>query len=152
MKAIKILVRSTAIAAVAALGLVAGVARADSDHDSADLVNSQASFVFAGLDWSTPAFSSSDVVTGRLNGQLTYHGVFAGCAKVRVLWRNAAGTQIANDASGEACSNTSLPSLPYSVSESYSDDDLKRAKVELLVKPFNGSYSVVASRTMKAGD
>lgn len=152
MKAIKTILRSTTLAAVAALGLAAGAANAISfnfDHDQADLVTPRASFVLAGMDWGQEI--GGNAISGHLGGALTYHGVVAGCAKVHVIWRNAAGTQIATDVSGETCSNSSLPSLVRSVGENFSSDQLRGARVELMLKEFNGAYKVVASRAMVAG-
>jgi hypothetical protein len=152
MKAIKTIVRSTTLAAVAALGLAAGAANAISfnfDHDAADLVNTRASFVLAGMDWGQEI--GGNAISGNLGGALTYHGGVAGCAKIHVVWKNAAGTQIATDVSGEACSNSSLPSLVRSVSENFSSDQLRGARIEMLLKEFNGTYKVIASRSMVAG-
>jgi hypothetical protein len=152
MNAIKTIVRTTTLAAVAALGLAAGAANAISfnfDHDQADLVTTRASFVFAAMNWGQEI--GGNAISGSNTGQLTYHGGVAGCAKIRVLWKNAAGTQLATDVSGEACSNSSLPSLVRPVSESFSSDQLRGARVEMLLKEFNGSYKVIAGRSMVAG-
>jgi hypothetical protein len=141
-----------AIATFATLGLGAGSAHAfivNFDHDAADLLNTQASFTLAGVDWGQEFGTTR--INGRVSGVLTYNGVFAGCAKVRTQWKNDAGTVLDTDFSPEVCSSTSLPSIPVSFADSALSSSLRRATVALMVKPFNGGYSVVASRSMVAG-
>jgi hypothetical protein len=140
-------------AAVAALGLGIGAAHAVSftfDHDAADLVHARADFVLAGMDWGQEVGGST--VSGKLTGALTYHGVVAGCVKIRVTWRNANGTEIGSDVSGQACSNSSAPSLPVGVNETFARNDLRSARIEMQLKEFNSnSFVTIASRSMVAG-
>jgi hypothetical protein len=140
------------VAAAAMIGLAAGTAHAavfNFDHDPADLVNAQASLTLAGVNWGQEIGTTR--VQGRLTGTLTYHGGFAGCAKVRMQWKTGTGSLLSTDFSPEVCSNTSLPSVPVSFADSHLQTGLARGTVALLIKPFNGGYSVVASRSMEAG-
>jgi hypothetical protein len=146
--------RVLGMAAVAVIGAAAAAgAHAVAftfDHDAADLVHARASFVLAGMDWGQEVGGSQ--VSGRLGGQLTYHGVVAGCARIRVIWRNADGQEIAGDYSGQACSNSSAPSFPVGVTETYASGSLRKARIELQLKEFNASsFQTVASRNMIAG-
>ena len=139
-----------ALAATLAVATAAQAAFFNFDHDQADLATPRASFVFGAMNWSQEVGGND--INGRLSGQLTYHGAVAGCAKVRAIWRNDAGQQIASDLTREACSNSSLPSLPVAVAESYRSGQLRGARVELLLKEFNASdFRVVESRVMRAG-
>ena len=139
-----------ALAATLIAATAAQAAFFNFDHDQADLANPRASFVLAAMNWSQEVGGSE--INGRLTGQLTYHGAVAGCAKVRAIWRNDAGQQIASDLTPEACSNSSLPSLPVGVSESYRAGQLRGARIELLLKEFNSTnFRVVESRAMRAG-
>lgn len=120
------------------------------DHDSADLVNPRASFVLAAMNWGQQV--GAQTIRGALTGQLTYHGVVAGCAKVVAKWRDANGNTMSTDVSREACSNSSAPSLPVNVAEDFSNNNLRAARLELQLKEANGgSYRVVESRAMRAG-
>ena len=146
--------RVLGLAAVAAIG--AGAAASAHalaftfDHDSADLVHARASFVLAGMDWGQEVGGSQ--VSGRMTGQLTYHGVVAGCARMRVIWRNADGHEIAGDYSGQACSNSSAPSVPVGVTETYVSSNLRKARIELQLKEFNASsFQTIIGRNMAAG-
>ena len=145
--------KTTQLIALATTLVAASAAHAtffNFDHDQADLVNTRASFVLAAMNWSQEVGGND--INGRLTGQLTYHGAVAGCAKVRALWRNEAGNEIARDLSAEACSNSSLPSLPVAVTESFRAGQLRGARVELLLKEFNSAaFRVVESRAMRAG-
>lgn len=146
MNSIKLIALATTLVAATA----AQAAFFHVDHDQADLVTPRASFVFGAMNWSQELGGES--VNGRLTGQLTYHGVVAGCVKVRTIWRNDAGTEISTDASATACSNSSLPSAPVAVNETYTNKNLRKARVELLLKEFNASdFRVVDSRSMRAG-
>lgn len=146
--------RLVTLAAFAAASIGASSAHAsffNFDHDQADLVNPRASFVLAAMNWGQTI--GGGTVRGALTGQLTYHGALAGCAKVRAVWRNAAGAEVATDVTREACSNTSAPSLPVAVNEDHASTVLRTARLELQVREANGgSYRTVASRSMKAGD
>lgn len=139
--------------ALAALGIGMGAAHAVAftfDHDAADLVHARADFVLAGLDWGQEVGGTT--INGRLTGVMTYHGVVAGCARIRVSWRNNAGAEIGSDFSNQACSNSSAPSLPLGVTETFARGDLRRARVELQLKEFNSSsFVTIASRSMVAG-
>ena len=89
--------RLVTLAAFAAASIGASSAHAsffNFDHDQADLVNPRASFVLAAMNWGQTI--GGGTVRGALTGQLTYHGALAGCAKVRAVWRNAAGAPVAN--------------------------------------------------------
>jgi hypothetical protein len=121
----------------------------DFDHDPADLFTLQASLTLAGIDWGQELGTTR--IRGRLSGTLTYHSVIAGCVKVRTQWRDANGNVIDTDFSQEVCSSTSVPSPPNSVIDTNVSSPLRRATVALMLKPFNGTYSVVASRSMIAG-
>jgi hypothetical protein len=136
-------------AALAAIGLGIGTAQAVAftfDHDAADLVHARADFVLAGMDWGQQVGGTQ--ITGKLTGALTYHGVVAGC----VTWKNGNGSEIASDVSGQACSNSSAPSLPIGVSETFTSSNLRGARVELQLKEFNSSsFVTIASRSMVAG-
>ena len=144
---------TTKLVALAATLVAASAAQAtffNFDHDQADLVSPRASFVFGAMNWSQEVGGND--INGRLTGQLTYHGVVAGCAKLRAIWRNEAGNEIARDLSAQACSNSSLPSLPVAVTEAYKSSQLRGARVELLLKEFNAAdFRVVESRAMRAG-
>jgi hypothetical protein len=149
----KTLARRAAVLAGVTVLAAAGSAQAaffNFDHDSADLVNPRASFVLAAMNWGQEV--GAETIRGSLTGQLTYHGVVAGCAKVVAKWRDAAGNTLSTDVTGEACSNSSAPSAPVGVSESYRNASLRGARLELLLREANGgSYCVVESRAMKAG-
>lgn len=149
----KTLARRAATLAVVTVLAAAGSAHAaffDFDHDSADLVNPRASFVLAAMNWGQEV--GAQTIRGSLTGQLTYHGVIAGCAKVVAKWRDAAGNTLSTDVTGDACSNSSAPSAPVGVNESFRSASLRGARLELLLREANGgSYRVVESRVMKAG-
>jgi hypothetical protein len=69
-----------------------------------------------------------------------------------VTWKNGNGSEIASDVSGQACSNSSAPSLPIGVSETFTSSNLRGARVELQLKEFNSSsFVTIASRSMVAG-
>jgi hypothetical protein len=143
-------IKSIALAATLVAATAAHASFFNFDHDQADLVSPRASFVFGAMNWAQQVGGTD--ISGRLTGQLTYHGVVAGCAKVRAIWRNEAGQEVARDLSANACSNSSLPSLPVAVSEGYTASQLRGARVELLLKEFNAAdFRVVQSRAMKAG-
>ena len=143
MNSIKLIALATTLVAATA----AQAAFFNFDHDQADLVKPRASFVFGAMNWSQEV--GGEAINGRLTGQLTYHGVVAGCAKVRTIWRNDAGTEIATDASAAACSNSSLPSASVAINETHTHKNLRKARVELLLKEFNASnFSVVDSRCL----
>jgi hypothetical protein len=140
-------------AVLAALGLGIGAAQAVSfnfDHDAADLVHARADFVLAGMDWGQEVGGTQ--ITGKLTGALTYHGVVAGCVKIRVTWKNSNGSEIGSDVSGQACSNSSAPSLPIGVNETFTSSNLRGARIEMQLKEFNASsFVTIASRNMVAG-
>ncbi|HUL64487.1 MAG TPA: hypothetical protein VLW55_07705 [Burkholderiaceae bacterium] len=140
-------------AALATLGIGIGAAQAVSfnfDHDAADLVHARADFVLAGMDWGQEVGGTT--INGKLSGVLTYHGVVAGCVKIRVIWRNGNGAEIGSDVSGQACSNSSAPSLPIGVNETFARSDLRGARVEMQLKEFNSNaFVTIASRAMVAG-
>jgi hypothetical protein len=145
--------RLAALAVVTLLGMGSMSAQAlqlPVDRDSADLVTNKASFVLASVAWSQELGGTT--FYGRLGGTLTFHGGAAGCAKVRVIWKNASGAEIADDSSAAACSTSSLPSVPALVGETHSSSNLRAARIELRVKEGNeSSYRTVLSRNMITG-
>jgi hypothetical protein len=95
-------------------------------------------------------------IKGKVSGLVTYNAPIAdfkaGCARVKVLWRNAAGDTIADDLSGQACSSNGLFPSAVSMNETYTNANIRSVRVRLQVKQFGqSSYTTVATRTVHVG-
>ncbi len=153
MKTLNSLVLAKSIAAIAALGFVAGTANAaflNFDHDPANLDTARASLVHASVVWGKE--TSGGAYRGALRGQLFYKAGVPGCAKVVMKWMNSVGNTISVDVSPEACSPTGVLPVAVPVNEVFSSDRLSSARLEVHTRVLNGGYTEAGHRFIRMGD
>ena len=147
--------RRVALTTAAIAGLAAFAAPAANaagftfDHDDMTMITNPASLSFGGVDWGQEI--GSNTITGRLTGTLTFHGGLAGCARVVVKWKNAAGTVIDTDTTPEVCSQSSLPSFPTTITKTSQSTALRSVTAQLQVRNLNTNYQTIATKNAAAG-
>jgi len=145
------------LAATGALALAASPASAAAFQFDTDGVNlgslpalgSPAGFA-GEMRWSQEVGGST--IHARLVGNEWHNGGVAGCVRIRVEYRNSAGTVIGTDQSDEQCTPNGIPTAWRGVSESFSSSALRSARVRLQVRQFGQtSFSNVQSVVVQAG-